>query len=155
MDGTHASSILLQSGSKTRFMQLHASCAARDGAGLLIIGPPGSGKSDLLLRLLDHGFALVADDRVDVEGGVARAPAALQGLLEVRGLGIVRLPFLAAVPLALVVLLGAAERLPEPAQHLGLPMVIIDPAQASAAQRTRLALHCALGEADLLAGALA
>ena len=136
-------------------MQLHASCAARDGAGLLIIGPPGSGKSDLLLRLLDHGFTLVADDRVDVEDGVARAPAALEGLLEVRGLGIVRLPFLAAAPLALVVLLGAAERLPEPAEHLGLPMVIIDPAQASAAQRTGLALQCALGKADLLAGALA
>src|SRR6516162_9304950 len=78
----------------SRSMQIHASCAARDGAGVLLLGPPGSGKSDLALRLLDCGFMLVADDRVEVEGGVARPPPALAGLLEVRGLGILRLPYL-------------------------------------------------------------
>ena len=118
-------------------------------------GPSGAGKSDLLLRMLDHGFELVADDRVDVDAGVARAPLALAGLLEVRGLGIVRLPYLACARLALVANLGQPERLPEPTRHLGLPCIIIDPAQASAPSRLNLALRCATGRADLVVGALA
>src|SRR3954453_9015276 len=107
-------------------MQIHGSCAARKGQGVLLIGEPGSGKSDLLLRLLDHGFELVADDRVDVEHGEASPPATLAGLLEVRGLGIFRVPYVAPVPLALAVVLGRGERLPGPARHsLGIPLVTI------------------------------
>jgi HPr kinase/phosphorylase len=136
-------------------MQLHASCAARNGHGVLLIGPPGSGKSDLILRLLDHGFDLVADDRVELDGGVARAPEALSGLLEVRGLGIVRLPYRDSVPVALVVELGEAERLPEPATHLGFRSVRIDPGLPSAPARVALALDCATGRVGLVAGALA
>ena len=136
-------------------MQLHASCAALDGAGVLLIGPPGSGKSDLLLRLLDRGFGLVADDRVDIEDGVACAPDALAGLIEVRGVGIMRLPFLRRAPLALVVAMGRGERLPEPERRLGLPLVRVDPAQASAPERVVAALRCALGEVQQLAGAFA
>ena len=109
-------------------MHIHASCAARDGAGVLLLGAPGSGKSELVLRLLDHGFRLVADDRVEVSGGVARAPAALAGLLEVRGLGIVRLPHEAQVRLALAVTLdppeGGWERMPCPARHAALDLQI-------------------------------
>lgn len=137
-------------------MQIHASCAARDGRGVLLIGASGSGKSDLLLRLLDHGFALVADDRVDVSGGKASPPAGLAGLLEVRGLGIVRLSFEAPVPLALAVVMGRGERLPVPARHeLGLPLVSVDPALPSAPSRVRLALDCALGHTEQVAGAFA
>ena len=83
-------------------MQMHGSCAARAEAGVLLLGPPGSGKSDLVLRLLDRGFALVADDRVE-STTFGSAPSALAGLLEVRGLGIVRLPYLSSCRLALVV----------------------------------------------------
>jgi HPr kinase/phosphorylase len=138
-------------------MQVHASCAARDGAGVLLLGPPGTGKSDLVLRLLDRGFSLVADDRVDIEGGVARPVAALAGLLEVRGLGILRLPHLAEARLALAVELGAADRLPASARHpmLDLPLLLLDPASASAAQRVALALDCALGRIVQVAGAFA
>jgi HPr kinase/phosphorylase len=138
-------------------MQIHASCAARDGAGVLLLGTPGSGKSDLLLRLLDRGFMLVADDRVEIEDGIARPPAALAGLLEVRGLGIVRLPHLAAARLALAVELGGGERLPAPARHptLDVPRVAIDPTLPSAAQRVALALDCAQGRIAQVAGAFA
>jgi len=137
-------------------MQFHGSCAARDGFGVLLMGPPGSGKSDLLLRLLSRGFDLVADDRVDVIDGIASAPPPLAGLLEVRGLGIMRLPHRAQATLALVVDLGALPpRLPMPARHaaLDLPQVGIDAAAASAPERVALALDCALGRAVQLAGA--
>ena len=73
---------------------VHGTCVEVDGIGVLIIGPPGSGKSDLALRLLDAGARLVADDYLWLEasGGelVAAVPETIAGLLEVRGLGIVR-----------------------------------------------------------------
>lgn len=136
-------------------MRLHASCAARGADGVLLVGPSGSGKSDLLLRLLDHGFDLVADDQVMLEHGHVSPPPPLAGLMEVRGLGILRLPFTPSARLALVVELGRAERLPEPARRFDVPLVRIDPALASAPARVTAALRCATGQAELLAGAFA
>ncbi|HUA78279.1 MAG TPA: phosphotransferase [Acetobacteraceae bacterium] len=139
-------------------MQIHASCAARGGAGVLLLGPSGTGKSDLLFRLLDHGFTLVADDRVEVENGLAWAPTELAGLLEVRGIGIVRVPCTAQARLALAVDLAARpERLPQPARHAetGLPLVALDPQCPSAPARVALALACALGHVAMQAGAFA
>ncbi len=139
-------------------MTIHGSCAARDGAAVLVRGRPGSGKSDLILRLLDRGFVLVADDQVMLDGVVARAPAALAGLLEVRGLGLLHRPFLAQAPVRLVVELDAApERLPHPATDpvLGVPRIGLDARAASAALIVGLALDCALGVAGLAVGALA
>lgn len=136
---------------------MHASCAALDGAGVLLVGPSGSGKSDLLLRLLARGFVLVADDQVDLADGVASAPAALAGLMETRGLGITRLPYAASAPVRLVVALGSRdERLPMPRRHdLGVPLVRIDPSQVSAPERVMLALGCATGRHAQVAGAFA
>lgn len=139
-------------------MQIHGSCASRSGDGVLLIGPPGAGKSDLLLRLLARGFELVADDRVDVFDGMASPVPSLAGLLEVRGLGIVRLPFARAARLALVVELADGEhRLPAPARHdmLGLPLTRLDPWTFSAPERVALALDCALGRVSQVAGAFA
>ena len=138
-------------------MHMHASCAARDGHGVLLLGPPGSGKSDLLLRLLSHHFTLVADDQVEVRDNHACPPGALAGLLEVRGLGILRLPYTAPVRLTLAVGMGAGDRLPHPARHAatGLPLVMVDPAQSSAAARVGLALDCALGRTTQVAGVFA
>ncbi|MBO0711337.1 MAG: hypothetical protein J2P47_08705 [Acetobacteraceae bacterium] len=139
-------------------MQIHGSCVSRNGAGVLIVGPSGAGKSDLTLRLLDRGFDLVADDRVEIEQGLARAPAPLAGLLEVRGIGLLRLPAASAVPLALVVELGGgAERLPGPRRHpeLGVPCIALDPQAPSAPQRVALALDCVLGRVASIAGAFA
>jgi HPr kinase/phosphorylase len=139
-------------------MQVHASCAARDGAGVLLLGPPGAGKSDMVLRLFDHGFALVADDRVEIADGVARPADGLAGLLEVRGLGILRLPHLAEARLRLAVTLGpGGPRLPQAARHepTDLPLIAVDPARASAARVVSLALDCALGRVAQIAGAFA
>jgi len=106
-------------------MILHAGLIAlRVGGrwkGALIQGPSGIGKSDLALRALEEGFRLVADDRVVVflSGGTlfGRAPDALRGLVEIRGLGVVRHTPLAVAPIVLSVRCkpgpDTIERLPD------------------------------------------
>lgn len=106
---------------------IHASAVLVGARAVLVRGPSGAGKSRLVLAVLHAAAAgrlafarLVADDRVHVEAVngrvIARPPAALAGLLEVRGIGIVRLPFEAAAAVSLVVDLGVAgaPRLPDP-----------------------------------------
>jgi HPr kinase/phosphorylase len=139
-------------------MLMHASCAARDGWGVLLTGAPGSGKSDLLLRLLDRGFVLVADDQVEIgTDGMARPPEPLAGLLEVRGLGVMRFPFLSAARPVLVAELvaGPVPRLPEPRRDnlLRLPTIAIDPRPPSAAQLLALAFDSVTGRATQCVGA--
>lgn len=132
-------------------MRVHATCIALGGSGVLIRGPSGSGKSDLALRLIDDGAALVADDQVDVRAAagalVAAAPETIAGLIEVRGVGIVRVPQTGPVPVALVVdLVGreAVERLPGPVsatiEGVDLPRIALCPFEASAPAKVRLAL---------------
>ena len=138
-------------------MRIHGSCGSRGGSGVLLIGPPGSGKSDLLLRLLDHGFALVADDQVVIENGIARAPVALAGMLEVRGLGILRLAHVHEARLELLVELAATvDRLPEPTRDavFNLPRMRVNAWQVSAAAIVAVALDCALGRVLQHAGAI-
>lgn len=97
---------------------LHASCVAVEGRGLLILGPSGSGKSALALNLIALGADLVSDDRTDLHVAgddlVASPPPAIRGLIEARGVGILRLPALQQANIALVVDLGQSEctRLP-------------------------------------------
>lgn len=136
-------------------MQLHASCCARKGLGVLIIGPSGSGKSSLLLRLLDRGFGLVADDQVVLAGLDACAPSVLAGLLEVRGLGLTRLAFLRTTRLALVIELGTEERLPTPRTHprTGLPSLVLRPHCPYGPERVSLALNIVAGRATQVFGA--
>ncbi len=136
--------------------QIHGTCVALGEDGVLLRGPSGAGKSDLALRLIDRGARLVADDRVELrrcDGRLlARAPAPLNGLIEVRGLGIVRLPSAIDVAIALVVdLVPAAEieRLPEPEFEtlLGVarPRLALDPFEVSAPAKIALALVAGVG----------
>lgn len=146
-------------------MLLHASSVARDGDAVLLLGPPGSGKSDLVLRLLQSGWCLVADDQVALRAdrGELRpeAPEALRGLLEVRGLGIIG-PFpLAVAPVLRLVarLLPRAEipRLPVPerwsTEGISLPAIRLHGLDASAPAKLALALDLALGRQAQHAGA--
>ena len=71
-----------------------------------------------------------------------------------RGLGILRLPYLEEAQLSLAVSAGAAERLPEPRTHLGVPLIVLDPREASAPAKVERALACAAG-APMVAGAFA
>ncbi len=101
---------------------------------------------------------MVADDRVDIANGVARAPAAVAGLLEIRGLGILRMRYTEWAAIALVIELGAPpDRLPLPRRHptLGVPVLALDPAPASAVSRVGLALACTQGHVMAVAGAFA
>lgn len=146
-------------------MQVHASCCAWNGLAVLLRGAPGSGKSDLALRLVDGGFDLVADDRVDLAAGAASVtaspPRALAGLIEVRGLGILDLGAHVTARLRLLADLAPAaaiERMPEPAAEeiLGvrLPVIRLDPSTPSAVARLRLALSVLEGRAASRCGAL-
>ena len=130
---------------------VHGTAIALGNDGILLRGPSGSGKSDLALRIIDAGARLVADDQTELNlRGSAlrmRAPATLAGLIEVRGLGIVRLPFVQDVALRLVVDLvphAAVERLPEPrfVELLGVsvPLLEMAPFAASAVAKLRLAV---------------
>lgn len=118
-------------------LNIHASCiqlgacgaafGAPESAGVLILGKSGAGKSTTVLQCLGRGAHLVSDDRCDVcwrDGGLwAAPPATLAGLIEVRGAGILRLPYVPEARIVLVVSLEAGARLPEPEVFIprGLP----------------------------------
>lgn len=131
-------------------MLLHASCVAIGGRAVLITGESGAGKSDLALRLIDRGAALVSDDqvRLNVADGqlVAAAPETIAGQIEVRGLGIVVMAHRSPMPVSLLIELGAPiERMPEPRTRelggIGVPAIALDPFEAAAPIKAELALR--------------
>ena len=125
---------------------------------VLLRGPSGSGKSDLALRLIDAGAQLIADDQSELHGRdglvVVRSPPAIAGLIEVRGIGIVRVEPLVEAPLGLIVDLlppEMIERLPRRATErlleIELPRIAVAPFEASAAAKVALALRAFAGPA--------
>jgi hypothetical protein len=139
-------------------VNIHATCLRLAGAGapfgapsdcgVLLLGPSGSGKSDLALRLIAAGAELVADDRTDLfarRGALwASAPARLAGLIEIRNVGIVKLTHVREVHITIVAKLGrSGARLPahrryRPPAALGLlvkaapPIITLAPFEISA-----------------------
>ena len=121
---------------------------------VLLRGPSGSGKSDLALRLIESGGRLVSDDQTHLarrgRSLVATAPPALAGMIEARGVGIVRLQrnqLLAQARVALLVDLlppERIERLPEPQTETLIEITVsrldLAPFEASAVQKLWLAL---------------
>lgn len=128
-----------------------ATCVAVRGRALLIEGPSGSGKSSLALALIDRGALLVGDDGVTLElrDGRLRAtpPPRIEGLLEVRNLGLLPFPVARDVPVALVLRLDPqAPRYIETAEQVtlggaALPMVRLWPDGPVNAIKAELALH--------------
>jgi HPr kinase/phosphorylase len=96
---------------------LHASAVAWNDRAALITGASGSGKSALVLQLLAHGCALIADDAtvLQVDNGqlIASAPPSTQGMIEARGVGLLNAPFTTA-PVTLCISMDQIEtdRLP-------------------------------------------
>lgn len=97
---------------------LHASAVAVAGKGALIVGPSGSGKSSLALQLMGYGATLVADDQTELRAQSdavwLSAPPTIAGLIEARGVGLLRADAQSA-PLHLVIDLSQMEdkRLPD------------------------------------------
>jgi HPr kinase/phosphorylase len=124
---------------------VHASAVLVGARAVLIRGPSGVGKSRLAWQLMDAGrcdavrFAkLVGDDRVHLQaaGGrlLVRPAEALAGLIELRGVGILRRDHESCAVVGLVVDLAAAdaERLPERGESviegIALPRLAVAPA---------------------------
>lgn len=131
--------------------RLHATAVALAGRAVLLTGPSGSGKSDLALRLIDAGWRLVADDQTLLcrrgEALTCRAPERLSGRLEVRGVGLLRIPAIPAAPVALLCRLvpaAAVPRLPEPGVEpllgVAVPAIDLAPFESSAPIKLRLAM---------------
>ncbi len=141
--------------------------AAPDSA-VLLIGKPGSGKSDVALRLIALGSKLVADDQTALyakDGRLfAEAPSSLHGLLEIRGVGVVRIDAAPPSPVLLVVRLdaeGQVHRMPEPslwALPPGLqgcespPLISLNPFEISTAVKIAAAAG-AMARGAVVAGA--
>lgn len=141
---------------------LHGTCVCINGHGILIRGKPGSGKSELALRLIDApGYGtgdqvlkavLVADDQVllkiDNRKLIARPPEALAGLLELRGQGILQIGYVTDIAALMVVDLAPAaeiERMPEKAAleteigGIKLARIFLDRSQPAAPALVRAA----------------
>lgn len=134
-------------------MLVHATTVDIAGMGVLILGESGAGKSDLALCLIAGGALLVADDQTEVEiageGFRASAPTPIAGLIEARGVGIVRAGTTRATRLRLAVFLTGSvpARMPEshswslPGEAKPLiPLIELVAFEASAAEKVRRAL---------------
>ena len=130
--------------------RIHATGVAREGRGVLIAGPSGSGKSDLALRMIDRGWTLIADDQTQLtlrDGHLtASPPDTIAGQMEVRGLGIVTMDYSASAPVSLLVRLGEpVDRLPpaglsERIAGIDLPLIRVDARSPSAPLVVELAM---------------
>jgi len=135
---------------------IHATAVAIGEDGILIRGPSGSGKSSLALALIETGephATLVADDRVILaarDGTLyAAVPDTIAGLIELRGLGILRRPYVSPAAIRLCVDLvppADAPRLPTEAESrvilegIALPRLFILTGSPDAPLRARIAL---------------
>ena len=137
----------------------YGTCVALGATAALLVGPSRAGKSDLALRFVmsslnEGGVArLVADDQVllNIENDrlIARPPVVLAGKIEVRGLGILTIPYREEAELRLIIQLCKSEDVPRmppeclPTQELGgktLPVLLLAPFEISAPLKLRLAL---------------
>jgi serine kinase of HPr protein (carbohydrate metabolism regulator) len=141
---------------------VHGSAVALDGRAILLIGPPGCGKSDLALRLIDSGAQLIADDAVRILAAETPQPGrcwaapmpGAAGKLMVRDIGVIRLSKAAiadtACPLALVVDLHEESSTGDGFARLGewcvlpdrpVPRIMLPAFQLSSIRKLHLALR--------------
>jgi HPr kinase/phosphorylase len=138
-------------------INLHGTAVSIAGEGVLIIGASGSGKSDMALRLIDRGAVLICDDRVIIDSNAGQpalytAPN-IEGLIEIRGLAIVKVPFENGVNLRLVINLESNIPRLTDGPALGdlagysIPHLSLAPFEASAAIKVEYALKSVVDQA--------
>ncbi len=133
---------------------VHGTAISVGGHGVLIMGGSGSGKSDLALRLIDRGAILISDDVVFLEScdniPILTVAPNIAGKIEVRGVGIFDVDFLASAPLRLAVqFVDAPVRLPEDIAHTSIggyvvPVSKLNPFEQSSAIKVEYALRAVL-----------
>ncbi|MEY3914815.1 MAG: hypothetical protein RLZZ103_314 [Pseudomonadota bacterium] len=133
---------------------LHGTAISIGGHGVLIMGKSGSGKSDLALRLIDRGAILISDDVVFLETHdnvpILTVAPNIAGKIEVRGVGISSVDFLASAPLRLIVqFIDAPDRLPEDIARASIgdyvvPVSRLNPFEHSSAIKVEYALRAVL-----------
>lgn len=104
-----------------RSLALHATCLRAFGKGLLIMGPSGSGKSDLALQLMAYGAELVADDQTILAAQhdqiIASCPEHTLGKIEARHMGLLKVAMAPRTPVLTVIDMGTEETSRLPEQH--------------------------------------
>lgn len=145
-------------------IQIHASCVSIKSRGVLILGESGFGKSDMALCLIDRGADLVSDDRTDLtkdgESIIAKSPEKINGLIEVRGIGIFRLQAENSVAVSMVVQLehrNSIERLPVPEFYecmgIKIPQIRLYPFDVSSYIKIEMSLAALHDSSIMVAGA--
>jgi serine kinase of HPr protein (carbohydrate metabolism regulator) len=142
----------MKSNKEDAYQNIHGTCVSIDGTGILITGRSGSGKSDLALRLIDEGATLVSDDQTNITTNASKKilfaapPSNIAGKLEVRGIGIFKMPHEQYVPIKIIIDLDQAsqiERLPTTIQTtningISIKTFKINPFEVSATTKVRL-----------------
>jgi len=133
---------------------VHGTAISIGGHAVLIMGESGSGKSDLALRLIDRGAILISDDVVFLEtrdnAPILTVAPNIAGKIEVRGVGISSVDFLASAPLRLIVqFIDAPDRLPEDIARASIgdyvvPVSRLNPFEHSSAIKVEYALRAVL-----------
>lgn len=131
--------------------RMHSSSVVIDDNGVLILGDSGSGKSDLALRLIDNGATLISDDisicRKNSNNIYLYCPPEIKGLLEVREIGIITVPFVERIKLRLVVNLRSKnnERFPKDNSFrilgIKIPLISIEGKNSSAVAKIKVKLN--------------
>lgn len=143
---------------------VHATSVVCSGKAILIRGDSGVGKSDLALRLIDRGATLLCDDYTHLihseNALIAEAVDTIAGMIEVRGLGLIRLPHIEQAPVSLIVMLLNADgpqpvRIPAslPVQRLcgvDVPVLALHGFEVSAPLKIELALKCLHGQINFV-----
>ena len=135
-------------------MKVHGTSVSIDGDGLLFRGPPGSGKSDLALRMINFGAQLVSDDQVCLtrrnDNIFMSSPPTIRNSLEVRGIGIVNTIVQKEAPLILVLNMlpnNVTSRMPVwqlcTFFDIKVPAVEFAPFEISAHLKVKLAINLA------------
>ena len=138
---------------------IHGTAISIGGHAVLIMGKSGSGKSDLALRLIDRGAILISDDVVFLETRdntpILTVAPTIAGKIEVRGVGISNVDFMAYAPLRLVIeFVDAPDRLPEDIAHTTIgdyvvPVSKLNPFEQSSAIKVEYALRAVLDRGAL------
>ena len=131
--------------------RMHSTSVVIDDNGVLILGDSGSGKSDLALRLIDSGATLISDDisicRKSSNNIYLHCPPEIKGLLEVREIGIITVPFVERIKLRLVVNLKSNnnERFPKDSSFrilgIKIPLINIEGKNSSAVAKIKVKLN--------------